>query len=324
MDEQQIIRYIKGLCTPAESEAVETWILASSENADIFFETERIWLMKHEATLIRSGRPEKAYRRLVGLLRPEPRKHLLLNIRSYWKYVAIILIAVLVTVDVFYDRGPHVSEAINMIEVPNGQRVNLVLSDGTKVNLNSNSCLRYPAIFSKERRNVELEGEAFFEVAPDKSCPFVIQASEMRIKVLGTSFNVKAYRDEIAYVTLESGKVEIRIADEQEVLTLNPHEQASYSRQAGLRLHQVSGNAFYAWRNGELAYVDNSLSEIAKDLERRFNVHIIIRGQELAERKFSLRTEKDATLRQVLTLLKGTRQLDFSMEGSQVVIYQKQ
>lgn len=318
MKEQQIIQYLNSQCTAEESAAVENWILADQKNAELFFEIERIWLLKRETSVAHSGRTEKAYQHLIQSLQPKPRKLSLFR-SHYWKYAVAGLIALLVTVDIFYNR-PVVPDAVNMIEVPAGQRVNLVLSDGTKVSLNSNSRLRYPAVFSSGQRDVELEGEAFFDVTHDEKCPFIVKVPDMRIKVLGTTFNVKAYQDETTYVTLKSGKVEV-CTGQQEYLTLNPDEQASYSKQTGLKLHRINSNAFYAWKTGEIAYVDITLSEIVKDLERRFNVHIRIEGQELAERKFSLRVENNVTLPQILTLLKGTRRLDFSMEGEQVIIF---
>lgn len=319
MNEEQIIKYLKGQSTPAESEKVENWILVDKKNADIFFEIERLWLMKREAAIAHSCRVETAYERLSRILQPQSRKYKLFGLH-YWKYAAVGLIALLITVDIFYDR-PVVPDAVNMVEVPKGQRVNLVLSDGTKVCLNSNSRLHYPAVFSNKQRHVELEGEAFFEVTHDEKCPFVVQVPDMTIKVLGTTFNVKAYRDEVTYVTLKSGKVEVCTTDERESAMLNPNEQVSYSKLTGLKLHRVNGNAFYVWKAGEIAYVDNSLSEIVKDLERRFNVHIRIEGAGLAERKFSLRVENNVTLSQILALLKGTRQLDFKLDGNQVIIY---
>ena len=322
MNEEQIIKYLKGQSTPRESEDIENWILKEKENAHIFFEIERLWMLKHEAVIVQTSRIETAYGRLSNLLRPKSQKYKLLH-PHYWKYVAVAVLALLITIDIFYDH-PTISDSVNMVEVPKGQRVNLVLSDGTKVCLNSNSCLHYPAIFSGKQRHVELEGEAFFEVTHDEKCPFVVQVPDMTIKVLGTTFNVKAYQNEVTYVTLESGKVEVRTTDERESVMLNPREQVSYSKQTGLKLHRVNGNAFYAWKSGEIAYVDNFLSEIVKDLERRFDVRIRIEGQGLAERKFSLRVENNATLSQILTLLKGTRQLDFNLNGGQVIIYKNE
>lgn len=319
MNEEEIIKYLNAQSTSAEAEAVENWILAEKENADTFFEIERLWTIKREAAIARSNRAETAYQRLSRLLKPQSRKYKLFS-PYYLKYAAVGLIALLITIDIFYERQV-VPDAVNIVEVPKGQRVNLVLSDGTKVCLNSNSRLHYPAVFSNKQRHVELEGEAFFEVTHDEKCPFIVQVPDMTIKVLGTTFNVKAYRDEDTYVTLKSGKVEVCTTDKQESAMLNPNEQASYSKLTGLKLHRVNGNAFYVWKAGEIAYVDNSLSEIAKDLERRFNVHIRIEGERLAERKFSLRVEKNATLFQILALLRGTRQLDFNQDGDQVIIY---
>lgn len=319
MDEQLIIRYITGKCTPGESLQVERWILEDKANADAFFEAERIWNLKEEGSFARVAEVDKAYRRLQKKL-PVRQGMRAFIYSPYLKYAAAALIITLLTVNIFYQKQSSVI-AMNTVEVPEGQSVNLVLSDGTKVCLNSKSCLHYPASFSGKQRNVELEGEAFFDVTPDEQSPFTVKVPAMCIKVLGTTFNVRAYRDETTYVTLATGKVEVVTADQTGRLTLNPNEQVSYSKSTGLRLVQVTSDAAYAWKSGELAYVDKPLSEIASDLERRFNIPIHIENTSLAQEKFSCRVKNKATLEQVLTLLKTTRRLDYKIENEQIRIF---
>lgn len=319
MDEQLIIRYITGKCTSEESLQLERWIVEDKANADSFFEAERIWSLKDEEGFRRAGEADRAFRRLQKKLhagdgKQTDRRWLFL------KYAAAIVIIALLAVNLYYQKHPGVV-AMNTVEVPEGQSVNLVLSDGTRVCLNAKSSLHYPASFSGKRRSVELVGEAYFEVTPDEKSPFTVTVPAMSIHVLGTTFNVKAYRGETTYVTLSAGKVEVVTADNTSRLTLKPNEQASYSESAGLRLVRVKGDAAYAWTNGELAYVDKPLAEIVLDLERRFNTAIHIDNPSLGQEKFSCRVKNKATLEQILTLLKTTRRLDFRIENESIRIF---
>lgn len=130
------------------------------KNADIFFEIERLWLMKREAAIAHSCRVETAYERLSRILQPQSRKYKLFGLH-YWKYAAVGLIALLITVDIFYDRSV-VPDAVNMVEVPKGQRVNLVLSDGTKVCLNSNQSFALSCCFLKQATSCGIGRRGFF------------------------------------------------------------------------------------------------------------------------------------------------------------------
>ncbi|MEG1545137.1 MAG: FecR domain-containing protein [Tannerellaceae bacterium] len=211
---------------------------------------------------------------------------------------------------------------LNTVEVPDGQRASLTLSDGTKVWLNSQSKLTYPTRFSENDRNVKLEGEAFFEVTHNGRVPFIVHSSLMDIKVLGTRFNVKVYTNEVAFVTLAEGKVEIATTDNENKLTLKPHEQASYSKEGGLNLvKQVDTEAITSWTDGEMCFVNRRLDEIVKDLERHFEVKITIRDSRLAAELFSCRFKESTSINQVLNLLKETRNLDYSTNGNIILLY---
>ena len=210
----------------------------------------------------------------------------------------------------------------NMVEVPRGQRVALTLSDGTKVWLNSNSKFIYPAQFSSEERDVRLEGEGFFEVAHNPKSPFTVHVDLLRIKVLGTKFNVKAYKEETSFVTLAEGKVEVITDDDEQKVTMKPNQQVSYSKEYGLAVDKdINTDVVKSWILGEAAYQNKRLDEITHDLERKFDVHIDIRDRELSSEIFTCRFKESATIDQVLTLLKETRKLDYKIRGTQIEIY---
>ena len=237
------------------------------------------------------------------------------------KYAAAILLIGLLSTNLYFLLKEEPS-SMNMVEVPNGQRVSLTLSDGTKVWLNSHSKFTYPARFSSKNRDVELEGEGFFEVAHNEKVPFVVHADLLQVKVLGTKFNVKVYNEEPSAITLAEGKVEVATNDNEHKVTLRPNEQVTYSRENGLAVNKsVNTSLVRSWTVGEAAYVNEQLIDIVTDLERRFNVHITVKDPELNTELFTCRFKETAKINQVLTLLKDTRKLDYKIQGDQIQIY---
>ena len=155
-----------------------------------------------------------------------------------------------------------------------------------------------------------------------KRQPFVVHSPLLAIKVLGTKFNVKAYFDEKSVVTLAEGKVEVETNDRKNKLTLKPNEQVSYSDSSGLALEKnINTNTVKLWVKGEGAFIQCRLDNIVRDLERKFDVEIVITDRSLSSEVFTCRFKDTATIEQVLHLLKETRRLDYSFEGEQIRIF---
>ena len=210
----------------------------------------------------------------------------------------------------------------NELIIPKGGEYQVVLADGTKVWLNSASRLIYPQSFMGKERRVVLSGEAFFDVAHKEHLPFVVHSPLLAIKVLGTKFNVKAYFDEKSVVTLAEGKVEVETNDCKNRLTLKPNEQVSYSGSSGLALEKnINTNTVKLWMKGEGAFIQCRLDHIVRDLERKFDVKIVITDHSLSSEVFTCRFKDTATIEQVLHLLKETRRLDYLFEGEQIRIF---
>ena len=240
---------------------------------------------------------------------------------SWMKYAAAIVLIGLLSTNLYFLLQEQPS-SMNTIEVPNGQRASLTLSDGTKVWLNSHSKFTYPAQFSSKMRDVKLEGEGFFEVAHNEKAPFVVHADLLQVKVLGTKFNVRAYNEEPSSITLAEGKVEVATNDNEHKVTLRPNEQVTYSKDDGLVVNKtVNASLVKSWTVGEAAYINKQLIDIVVDLERRFNVHITVKDQELNTELFTCRFKETAKINQILTLLKDTRKLDYKIQGDHIQIY---
>lgn len=325
MNEDILIRFLTHRCTPEEIKEIDQWIAASQANADWLFEMERIWSLKDQLRFSDKQKIEMAYARFMSGLQEKETKVQIVQRRSAYivwlKYAAAIVLIGLLSTNLFYQLREE-PVAMNMVEVPNGQRVSLTLSDGTKVWLNSHSKFTYPARFSSKERDVKLEGEAFFEVAHNEKSPFVVHADLLHVKVLGTKFNVRAYDEEPSSITLAEGKVEVATNDNEHKVTLKPNEQVTYSKKGGLIVNKsVNASLTKSWTLGEAAYINKQLADIVSDLERRFNVHITVEDPELTKEVFTSRFKETATIDQVLTLLKDTRKLDYKIQGDHIRIY---
>lgn len=202
----------------------------------------------------------------------------------------------------------------NYLTIPRGGQYHVVLSDGTEVWVNSESQLKYPVNFIEGKpRTVELVyGEAYFEVSPStahKGAKFFVLNENQTVEVLGTKFNIKAYKGETQiYTTLVEGKVSINTTFEKQSIV--PNEQSVYSLDLGrLSIHQVKVNREIAWINGEFIFHKKTLKDIAKVLTRWYNVEIVFFNDAIAEQKFNGELKKDQKLETILKLIKDTNKI---------------
>ncbi|PVD52996.1 hypothetical protein DC498_06410 [Terrimonas sp.] len=234
--------------------------------------------------------------------------------------------------------------ATNIITTQRGSRTTVQLPDGSKVWLNADSRIHYDERFKDDLREVQLEGEAFFDVKKDSSRPFVIHTSFIDIKVLGTTFNVKSYEDEDATETsLISGKVEISIKNNPEKkIILNPNEKLvvkhnidndAIKNKAGdesalivvkaLRKDPAYKNSLETlWIDNKLVFDSETLEEVCKKLERWYNVKININDEKMKKDNYTAIFDGE-TLLNVLTALKMADKLDFTIQNNEVSIFAK-
>jgi ferric-dicitrate binding protein FerR (iron transport regulator) len=197
------------------------------------------------------------------------------------RYAAAVLVAVLLSV-AGYEMVTNKAESPKMLVISSADQVvkSFKLPDGTLVSLNSDTQLKYPKRFGKETREVTIEGEAFFEVKPNKNKPFIIHAGNAQIKVIGTSFNVSAYpRARLVEVIVETGKVQVSnkltVTEQSNELILNPGDKGTlvYSSNALLKTTNQDPN-FMAWKTHNLIFRATSLSEVISNLEKVYKVNI--------------------------------------------------
>lgn len=217
-----------------------------------------------------------------------------------------------------YD-GSSRETAFNTITTPKGRQFRLQLPDGSKVWLNAASAIKYPTAFTGRERLVELEGEAYFEVAKNAAKPFKITARDATVEVLGTSFNVNAYRNEsVIRTTLLDGAV--RLSAYQQSQTLKPGQQA-LAKPAGEQLEVVNDadlDKVMAWKNGLFNFEDASLEEVMRQLERWYDIEVTY-AKGIPPIRFGGEINRQNTLQDVLQILEKSN-VHFRFEESRKLV----
>lgn len=217
-------------------------------------------------------------------------------------------------------------EERNKIETMVGGEYSFILSDGTRVWLNAESELDFPVNFLAKERVVRLKGEAYFEVHPDAEHPFIVETKEVRTRVLGTSFNIKAYDNEEAiWTTLLTGKVEVTgKGNKQESVVLVPGMQSSWEKNTQkMSVKQVNTEHFIAWKNGLFMFDNEDISTVIRVLERWYGVRFVYEQPGNRRHTFSGCLSKDDTLESTLETLTFTGGPLFKIENDVVYIIDK-
>ena len=216
--------------------------------------------------------------------------------------------------------SPDATEIFHTLEIPRGGEYLLTLSDGTMIYLNSESTLSFPVKFQGKERKVYLTGEAYFKVAKNTEHPFVVTAGELEVLVTGTTFGVRAYKDEKdIQTTLESGQVTVRV--EGKSVKLVPNKQVLFNKSTmGLEVRDVDVDLYLAWADGRLGYDNCPLEKILTDLGRWYNIDVFYSRDELRSYQFSLNMKKHEEFTQVLELIGKTGEVQFEIKDNTVIV----
>lgn len=222
-----------------------------------------------------------------------------------------------------YKHGANAADgkiAYNKVSVPRGGEYKLVLSDGTRVHLNSMSSLRFPVSFGSKTRQVELDGEAYFEVSKTGQ-PFIVNANGMDVEVLGTTFNLSAYKDEPRQTTLVSGCVRVRTGNGNSRI-IKPSQQASIAPGANQIDVRTVDTAFYtSWILGKIKFKDQRLEDIMKTLSRWYDMDIVYADKEAKNLRFGCYVNRYEEISPLLELLRNTGSVKIETKGKTIKIH---
>ena len=227
---------------------------------------------------------------------------------------------------VYEENGKgEVKEEYNKLVTPIGGEYFLMLSDGTKVFLNSDSELKYPVEFIGDKRVVDLDGEAYFEVHKDNQRPFIVRMNGAEVIVLGTSFNVNTYGDDgRIYTTLVNGSVRVVSEKNRQERVLTPGMQGVMDMQTGqLTVREVDVEPYVAWREGRFVFRAMTLDLIMQQLQRWYDFEVFYQNPELKDYELRGVIKRDMDLDKVLSVIKATTDIDFEVKGKVITIMKR-
>jgi hypothetical protein len=211
----------------------------------------------------------------------------------------------------------------NILRVPRGGEYVLTLSDGTHVWLNAESSIRYPVHFTGKERKVEIQGQAYFQVAHDEQRPFRVWSANQEIQVLGTQFDLKAYQnDETITTTLVKGSVRISLKNNPQVEeTLSPNEQCTFNKSDNsLVKRKIEALPYVSWRSGKLMFEREELGEIMKTLQRWYDFDVEFASQRARHIRFTGTLMRYGDINEVLNKIAKTNEIKIHVKGNSVRI----
>ena len=259
----------------------------------------------------------KAFERTQQLIRKKRGRQMYDSLMRYAAFLTLPLLMISLTLGYLYFSGPEAVDCYAEVTAAKGSVIRYELPDHSVAWLNAGSTLRYPIVFRKDNRSVELKGEAYFEVQADKKRPFYVNTLDgLSVYVYGTKFNVAAYEDEeLIGTVLEKGKVNV-VTPNQETMELLPGEQLLYNRNSRKWIkNKVDVYEKVAWKDGKLIFRNATLEEIFKRLSRHFNVDIEFDNRLGKEYKYRATFHKE-TLQQILDYLAKSAALMWMLEDA--------
>ena len=250
----------------------------------------------------------------------------ILSMHRWMKYAAVIAVMLVMGSGVgywFYQSGNN--QQMMVAVASEGIVKEVVLPDGSKVWLNNAATLKYPREFSEKERNVYLEGEAYFEVTKNRHKPFTVQSDAIRVRVLGTTFNLKSdKRCRIAEATLIEGEIEVKGNKEEGQIILTPGQRAELNKNNGrLTVKQVDAKLDAVWHDNLIPFQKADIFTITKALERFYDVKIILSPDIQTGKTYSGVLKRKSNIESVLKSLQNSIPIDYKIVGNNIFISPK-
>lgn len=341
-----IVRYLDGIMSDDDAEKLEKWLADNNENRRVLHSVSQIWKASEDRSqnaLIQELNLEEDWERISNHINrsdENEKKARVLKFRklrrrqqifsNFMKVAALVLVALTsgyLTLQYAPVQQEQVMEPVfNEIQTSAAERARVELGDGSKVTLNAASKLIMPETFSHSAREVELQGQAYFDVLSDRKRPFRIKTQTGVIEVVGTSFDVRSYSDEPTIeVVVREGTVEVsQESDEKQKLIVNEGYKGSiHIADNKLNLSPAEDlDSYFVWMEGRLVFREDPLSKVFRHLERIYDIEVIYSGadQAVLEKEFSADL-KTRSVREVMDVLSMTMEINYEIEDDRVVIY---
>ena len=340
IDYEILAKFFSGECTEEEKANVKNWLAENSDNQKVFDSVKELWTTAKEESdpsdinklwdelVLKAEIPLQDENQLDYESKSDQKNWLI----KFWdpgnkilRYAAAIIFIGLISYSVYLIIKPgEIGYDVNykLLSVDFGKQSSITLNDGTKITLDSGSKLYYPEEFSASTRKVKLNGEAYFEVVPNKEKPFEVETNNALIRVLGTKFNIRGWNEnKIVQVSVIEGKVSLSQGD-------NSSNSVAIEKGYGSELHSdgtisiprsIDIEKTLLWLNGEM-YLDNvSVREAIAQIERWYDVKIIIANKMVLNEKITVHIDKKS-LENNLDLLTQLIDSRFEISGREIFI----
>lgn len=326
MDEIKLLDYLDGKLSKEEAAQVEAWSKADSQHRETLEQLYYTTFVGERAAVFNNLDIDKSFEKLQQSIAEKEQAAIAPMHHFDWKRwvmpLAAFFTGVVCSLGFAAYKFNNTSEYI--VATPAGQRAQFVLPDGSKVWLNSASKLTYTTSLWSKTRQVNLDGQAYFEVESNKKKPFVVTSKNVKVQVLGTKFDVRArdYEDKIV-TTLLKGSVCVYLPDnKKEGIMMKPEEVLEVNTktlQTSLA-HTSSARDAVLWMEGKLKFNQSNLSDIMNCFEKHFNVQFHFTDEALKQERFTCEFHTDSNIADILSILSMTKRFEYKMNGNQVYL----
>lgn len=356
-DTNIIIRFLMNEASEQDIEQLQSWIDQDKAFKNHFEQIQETWNRIELEKDLDEAKIDRDFQKVLDKIegRKEKKSGNSLSINRWiFKVAAVFLIGFTLSWFLFNYQLPSAEQTTiyNSIETPKGSNTIINLPDGSKITLNAESKLRYPEKFSGRKRQVYLEGEAFFEIAKDPQRQFIVMTPDLAVKVHGTKFNIKSYPEEnTVETTLVEGAISLYKTDQKgkligKEIKMEPNQQIVLYKGASINesdetqsvtklevpevikpklmlSRRIDTDRFTSWKDGTLIIKSEPLEKLAITLERRYNVTIHFEEERIKQFRFTGTIENE-TIEQVLAAIKLASSIDYQMDEREIWIKSKQ
>ena len=305
-----LYKFFEGKASPKEQRLIGKWLDESEKHKEVLVRERMVF----DAMIVSGGITD---RQSVQSRKKRTR----VVFMELLRVAAVILVMFLVGGYIYVRKMEEIRLANNIVTVPVGQRVNLQLPDGTSVWLNASSEIIYPAYFSGSTREIHLNGEAYFEVEHNASKPFIVHTETFDIKVLGTKFNVEAYKGMEGFTTaLMEGSVEVTDRkNKDKSVRLYPAQKVAF-RNGELCKSPIDNYDVYRWREGLICFKETRFADLMRQLEKNYGVRILINNEAVKEKVFSGKFRTTDGIDNALRLLQKEGHYTFEWDENKTTV----
>ena len=305
-----LYKFFEGKASPKEQRLIGQWLDESEKHKEVLVRERMVF----DAMIVSGGITD---RQSVQSRKKRTR----VVFMELLRVAAVILVMFLVGGYIYVRKMEEIRLANNIVTVPVGQRVNLQLPDGTSVWLNASSEIIYPAYFSGSTREIHLNGEAYFEVEHNASKPFIVHTETFDIKVLGTKFNVEAYKGMEGFTTaLMEGSFEVTDRkNKDKSVRLYPAQKVAF-RNGELCKSPIDNYDVYRWREGLICFKETRFADLMRQLEKNYGVRILINNEAVKEKVFSGKFRTTDGIDNALRLLQKEGHYTFEWDENKTTV----